>query len=257
MPPLHVTALARDLSLSRSVLRGFVGRLFNLVRWLEAGSWRFHKRGADGFVVSVVANLGWYLCCSAMPLLWWRMPFFACPHIWAGGTIAAILSNAALLAAASHVTDVDADGALAAWAFEVIGACAGAEALGAVLVWANMVPRFRPTLYRRCTMQQYVERSRWEECPPSMSFGSAPNDSRARTLNAFTRCYWPRKAVVTAWLSENWRQWVDPGSRPHWFDRRWLDLFPLEWLPDGGKGVWADFVAQEEEEKEACAIDVV
>ena len=91
-----------------------------------------------------------------MPLLFFRMPFFACPHIWAGGTVAALLSNVALLAAAVHLAG--GAGALAAFpAFEVLGACAGAEALGFLLMWANAVPRFRHTLWKRWTYRHFNE----------------------------------------------------------------------------------------------------
>lgn len=57
------------------------------VRTFEASSWRFFLRGADGFVVSAAFNLAFYFILSAAPCMWFRAPFWACPHIWAGGII--------------------------------------------------------------------------------------------------------------------------------------------------------------------------
>ena len=58
----------------------------NLVRWVES-SWFFFARGTDGFAFSAAINLGNYLALSAAPLLWYRLPFFACSHIWAVGRL--------------------------------------------------------------------------------------------------------------------------------------------------------------------------
>ena len=166
-----------------------------------------------------------------MPLLFVRMPFLACPHIWAGGTVAALLSNVALLAAAVHLAG--GAGALAAFpAFEVLGACAGAEALGFLLVWANVVERFRPTLWRRRTTQQHVELTLWEGGTYTGRHGFSPDDSKAQVLKVFDRRYWPKKALVTAWLHEHWAAWKDEATRPRWFDARWRRLFKPDWLPE-------------------------
>ena len=170
-----------------------------------------------------------------MPLMWCRMPFLACPHIWAGGTVAALLSNVALLAAAVHLAgdDVAAGEALAAFpAFGVLGACAGAEALGFLLVWANMVPRYRPTLWKRRTVRQHVELTLWEECT-HYSWGPTRNDARAFVLSFWPNRYWPREALVKAWLRENW---AAIQAAPWFLDERgepWRAHFPPGWLPSG------------------------
>ena len=195
----------------------------NLARWLEADSWRYWLRGGDGYVWGAVCNIGYYASVSAVPLLWMRIPLWVCPHIWACGIVAAVLSNFALLATAFHLTNVSGDGGGAASAaaafpaFEVLAACTGVEVLGFLLVLAYMVPRFRPTLWRRRTTQEHVELSLWVLCAPSSKYGPTPNDSRARTLATFSTKYWPRKEIVTAWLRENWGTWQTKATRPHWF----------------------------------------
>ena len=201
--------------------------LFNLAR-LEADSWWGFLRGADGFVFSAVCNLCWYLVVSAAPLLTVRPPMWVCPPIWAGGTVAALLSNFALLSAAVHLAGGGDTEALAAFpAFEVLGACAGAEALGFLLVWANVVERFRPTLWRRRTVRQHCEETMWVICAPSSTYGPTRNDSRARKLATYTNRYWPSKALVTAWLRENW----DAIKAARWHTAEWRAHFPASWLP--------------------------
>ena len=77
------------------------------------------------------------------------------------GTAAALLSNAALLVAALHFAGGGRGAEATAFpAFEVLGVCTAAEALGFAVVWLNMVPRYRPTLWRRRTAQQHVELTR-------------------------------------------------------------------------------------------------
>ena len=231
--------------------------VFNLARWLEADSWRYILRGADGFAVSALFNFVYYLVIFSAPLLWLRMPCFACPHIWAGGTVAALLSNAALLAAALHLAG---DDALATFpAFEVLGACAGAEALGCLLVWTNMVKRYRRTLWRRCTMHHFMQ-TLWEDCtlaewgdtlsrgwipPPAQS--STRNASRAIQLVVHANRYWPREALVKAWLREQWvaiqaeaANFVDPMHPDATLEANteegpqgwWVGIFPPGWLPE-------------------------
>ncbi len=52
----------------------------------------------------------------------------------------------------------------------------------------------------------------------------------------YTNAYWPRKALVTAWLRENWDTWTDEATRPRWFrgerGKRWRAMFPPGWLPE-------------------------
>ena len=93
-----------------------------------------------------------------------------------------------------------------------------------------MVPRFRPTMWRRCTTQQYVELTMWQECTRD-SWGPTRNDARARLLKVTANRYWPRKAIVTAWLREHWEEWEHPATRPTWFTNRWRSMFPPGWLP--------------------------
>ena len=176
---------------------------------------------------------------SAVPLLFYRTPFFACPHIWAAGTVATLLSNIALLAVVVHLAgdDVAAEALAAFPAFAVLGACAGAEALGFLLVWANMVPRYRPTLWRWRTKSQHAELTHWEGCTDD-TWGSTRNDARAFLLELFANRYWPREALVKAWLRE---EWAAIRASPWFLDERgepWRAHFPPGWLPvgDGGDG---------------------
>ena len=173
--------------------------------------------------------------------MWFRMVFFCCPHIWAGAIVAAAFSNFALLAAAFHLGGSDGGSAAAALlggggptaAFALLGGCVVVAALGFGLVWANMVPRFRPTLWRRRTLQMHCELGQWPR-PPYTDWGGRREDARALLLNVWATRYWPRKALVQAWAREHWSTWKNPATRPHWFDAAWLALWPLGWLPEDG-----------------------
>ena len=212
--------------------------LFTLAR-LQAG-WRLFRRGVDGFAAGALANLMYYLGCTASPLIWYHIPYFACPHIWSGSVVAALLSNAALLATAFRVGDAGRaasilDGGELA-AFKMLGACAAAEVLGAALVWTNMVKRYRPTLWQRRTVRQHVEEALWVDAVGSGKYGPSENDSRARTLVVVANRYWPRKAIVIAWLRENWAAWQNEATRPHWFTERWTRMIPLAWMREIEEG---------------------
>ena len=205
--------------------------LFNLARLYE-GSWVYFPRGADGFTISVFVNLIYYAVSSAVPLLWLRLPVWACPHIWSGGIIAAVLSNVALLATAFHLGGDGASSAIEpAWAFSLLAACVGFEALGFFLVWKNIVPKYRSTFWGRRTTQQHVELTLWEQGTYTGRGGHSSNDSRSRVLKFFANRYWPRKAKVVAWLHENWPEWQNEATRPTWFTKRWRGLFDDDWLP--------------------------
>ena len=67
-----------------------------------------------------------------------------------------------------------------------------------------MVPRFRPTLWRRLTTPQHVQHTLWDAGTFTGRHGLSPNDSKARVLKVFASCYWPEKKLVTAWLRDNW-----------------------------------------------------
>ena len=218
--------------------------IFNLTRWLEAGTWRNFRRGANSRAISLLMNLIHHLVVIAAPLLWFRMPFFVCPHIWAGGIVATALSNTALLGVAFHLAEgagVTAEtgggggGGLASSgpAFEMLAACVGAEVIGSLLVWISMVPRYRPSLWRRRTARQHVELTLWEECT-FHKWGPTRNDARAKVLAGYANCYWPNKALVTAWVNENWAAWQ--AAPPHWFTAKWKALFPPDWLPQSEEG---------------------
>ena len=206
--------------------------LFTLAR-LQAG-WRLFRRGVDGFAAGALANLMYYLGCTASPLIWYHIPYFACPHIWSGSVVAALLSNAALLATAFRVGDAGRaasilDGGELA-AFKMLGACAAAEVLGAALVWTNMVKRYRPTLWRRRTCKQHVALALWANGTKDR-WGPTRADARAYTLHQFANRYWPSKALVTAWLAEHWAAWTCPDTAPAWFTPKWRSRFPEGWLP--------------------------
>ena len=176
----------------------------------------------------------------AAPLLWFRMPFWTTPHIWFGASLATLASNAALLGVASHLAADGqggsghriGDGGPAAAAFAVLGALAAVEALGFLLVWANMVPRYCPTLYRRRTTQQHMELVRWDECA-NKEWGPSKSDARAQMLRFYSNRYWPKKEIVAAWLREHWDDWhADP---PRWFTPAWRALFDPRMLPPPSK----------------------
>ena len=211
--------------------------LFNLARVLLGGSWHFFARSADGPVFGLMMNLTSYLVCTAAPILLYRMPFIVMPHIWSGSIVTAALSNFALLGAAFHLAggggEASAAGVSAGAAFTALAACAGVQALGCVLIVWNMVPRYRPTLWRWRTARQHVALSLWRDCPPSAKFGSRPVDSRARTLKTYSLRYWPPKDVVVAWVNEHWASWQAEETKPEWFDE-WTKIFPPGWLPDDG-----------------------
>ena len=81
------------------------------------------------------------------------------------------------------------------------------ELLGLLLIYANMVSGYRPSLYRRMTTRQHVERVRWHvDVPCDREWGVARNrnDARACLLDDQASRYWPRKELVTAWLREEW-----------------------------------------------------
>ena len=202
--------------------------VFNLARWLKAEWRRWFQRGANGVGISALLNFGYFVIVSAVPLLSARTPIFVTPHIWAGGTVAAILSNAALLAVAIRLAGGEA---LAFPAFEVLGACTGAEVLGFMLVWAAMVPSFRPTLWKRRTLRDHVRLTLWDGGTYTGRHGFSPDDSKAQVLRVFARRYWPEKALVTAWLQEHWATWTDKATRPSWFTKKFRRLFPPDWLP--------------------------
>ena len=112
----------------------------------------------------------------------------------------------------------------------MLGVCAAAEALGFLLVWTNMVPRYRHTMWRRRTVKEHAELTRWEDCT-SFEWGPTRNDSRAQLLGSWSNAHWPRKALITAWLRENWEA---IQSAP-WFTPEWRAHFPKEWLEGMGK----------------------
>ena len=79
-------------------------------------------------------------------------------------------------------------------------------------------------------VRQHAELSWWEECTHD-DWGPTRNDARAYLLNSRPNRYWPREALVKAWLREEWDTWQDEATRPAWFCAAWRDLFPPDWLP--------------------------
>ena len=135
-----------------------------------------------------------------------------------------VVSNVALMWTALSLGDGDGDGGL-------FVACHVASLCGFLMLWFNMVPEYRKTFYKRLTTQQHVETNIWRLCPPSVSYGPTETDSRARTLASWSSRYWPRKAIVKAWVREHWDEWMDPETRPKWFTEEWRNLFPPGYLP--------------------------
>jgi len=155
-------------------------------------------------------------------------------HVWAGGIVTAVLSNFALLAAAFHFAG-GGDGGAAALrgfpVFEVLGVCVGAEALGFLLVWTNMVKRYRSTFYQRRTLRQHVALSMWDGGKYTGRHGFSPDDSKGQVLKVLSRRYWPKDDVIKKWLRKHWSKFDNPATRPAWFNSKWLDMLPREWLP--------------------------
>ena len=199
---------------------------------------------------------------TAGPPLWWRAPFGACPHLWAGGIVATAISNFALMGTALHFSGDNGDltsspGSASTyadalihngWAFPLLGACVGVSLLGFFLVWTNMVPAYRPTFYRRDTCAQHVEHH-WHANTMTGRHGYEPNDSKARVLKAFANRYWPRKELVTSWLRDNWDDWMDTTTpTPKWFNKKWRRMFPKDWLPSDISN-WGYFARGDDDEK--------
>jgi hypothetical protein len=231
---------------------------FQVVRWREASSWRYLLRNLDSLGFTWAMNLGYYLVVTAMPSLWWRSPFFTCPHLWTGGIVGATVSNFALMGSALHFGGNDglpassgittyADTILRdGWAFPLLGACVGVSLLGFSLVWTNMVPAYRPTFYRRDTHARFVEHM-WHTNTMTGRHGYEPNDSKAQVLKFYANRYWPRKELVTSWLRDNWDDWMDTTTpTPKWFNKKWRRLFPKDWLPSDISN-WGYFAKSDEE----------
>ena len=155
------------------------------------------------------------------------------PHIYAGATVTAVVSNVVLLVTAFHLADADGKAAVgSAWSFTVLGTCAAVEALGFFLLWLNMVPEFRRTLWQRRTTRQHVELALWEAGTYTGRYGRSLNDSKAQILSSFCVRYWPPKDIVAAWVRKNWDTWKDEASRPKWFNKRFRRMFPAGYLPE-------------------------
>ena len=209
--------------------------LFNAVRHFEARSWRWCFRRRDGVFMGFMLNTGCYLIITTAPFLWWRLPFFCSPHIWLWGIVAAAFSNAALMYVALEVVGDGAKIGLlgmattAPWML-LLAACVAVSAAGFLLVWLNMVPALRHTLYRRRTVRQHVELTLWGAGTYTGRHGHGLTDSRGRILSVFARRYWPPKAKVRAWAQAHWAEWEDPATRPRWLTEKWARA-ARDWLP--------------------------
>ena len=203
-------------------------------------NWRFYARGADGIVLGLLANFGFYVSLLSAPFPLFRTPHILTPRVFSGGLIYMCFINFAIIYATYRIFDAR-DVLRESYSWIGLIAVTSLTVISGSIAFSYVPKSHKHTFYNHLTLKEYISTFNWDEKGSDFDAKHREvkdQDGIRALLPIWSSTYYLPKEKLIELYKEKWAIWcADP---PYWFDEDFKALVPRDLLVGVDKKLWGD-----------------